>query len=56
MDIRTELKELMENKGFTVLFVATAIGIAKSTVSMWLNGIGLFKENVSVQMMRSFQL
>ena len=38
MDIRTELKELMENKGFTVLFVATAIGIAKSTVSMWLNG------------------
>ena len=38
MDIRTELKNMMEEKGFTIVFVATAIGVAKSTVSMWLNG------------------
>lgn len=38
MDLRTELKNMMEEKGLTVVFVATAIGVAKSTISMWLNG------------------
>ena len=38
MDIRTELKNMMEEKGLTIVFVATAIGVAKSTISMWING------------------
>lgn len=38
MDIRAELKNMMEEKGLTIVFVATAIGVAKSTVSMWING------------------
>ena len=38
MDIRTELKNLMENNGYTIIYVATAIGVAKSTISMWLSG------------------
>ena len=37
-DIRNDLKILMEAKGLSVNFVATAIGVAKSTVSMWING------------------
>lgn len=37
MDIRTELKELMESRGFSTSFVATAIGVAKSAVNMWIN-------------------
>jgi len=37
-DIRNDLKTLMESKGLSVNFVATAIGVAKSTVSMWING------------------
>ncbi|MEE0495151.1 MAG: AAA family ATPase [Cyanobacteriota bacterium] len=37
-DIRNDLKTLMEAKGLSVNFVATAIGVAKSTVSMWING------------------
>lgn len=37
-DIRHDLKTLMEAKGLSVNFVATAIGVAKSTVSMWING------------------
>ena len=38
MDIRAELKNMMEEKGLTIVFVATAIGVAKSTISMWING------------------
>ena len=34
MDIRAELKNMMEEKGLTIVFVATAIGVAKSTISM----------------------
>lgn len=37
-DIRDELKTLMETKGYTISYVATAIGVAKSTISMWING------------------
>ena len=37
-DIRNDLKLLMESKGYTINFVATAIGVAKSTISMWING------------------
>ena len=29
MDIRAELKNMMEEKGLTIVFVATAIGVAK---------------------------
>ena len=36
-DIKTELKSLMESNGYSVNFVATAIGVAKSTISMWMN-------------------
>ena len=36
-DIRSELKTLMEAKGYTINYVATAIGVAKSTISMWIN-------------------
>ena len=38
MEIRNQLKNMMEEKGLTIMFVATAIGVAKSTISMWLNG------------------
>ena len=37
MDIRAELQELMTKKNYSMAFVSTATGIAKSTVSMWLN-------------------
>lgn len=37
-DIRDELKTLMETKAYTISYVATAIGVAKSTISMWING------------------
>ena len=37
MDLRTELKDLMETRGFSTSFVATAIGVAKSAVNMWIN-------------------
>ena len=37
MDIRAELREMMENKNISMANVATATGIAKSTISMWLN-------------------
>ena len=37
MDIRTELRLLMDSKGFSMGFVSTATGIAKSTLSMWMN-------------------
>lgn len=38
MDIRAELKDLMQNKNYSMTYVATATGLAKSTISMWLNG------------------
>ncbi len=37
MDIRSELKDLMETKNISIGYVSTATGIAKSTISMWLN-------------------
>lgn len=37
MDIRDDLRCLMEQKNFSMQFIATATGIAKSTISMWLN-------------------
>ncbi len=37
MDIRAELKELMKSRKYGVSFVATATGLAKSTISMWIN-------------------
>ncbi|HIZ28869.1 MAG TPA: AAA family ATPase [Candidatus Adamsella sp.] len=38
MDIRTELKELMECRNYSIGYISTATGIAKSTISMWING------------------
>lgn len=38
MDIRAELKYLMQDKNYSMTNVATATGLAKSTISMWLNG------------------
>lgn len=38
MDIRAELKDLMEHRNYSTAFVATATGLAKSTISMWING------------------
>lgn len=38
MDIRAELKDLMESKNYSIAYVSTATGIAKSTISMWMNG------------------
>ena len=35
MDIRAELKNLMEAKNYTTAFVAQATGISKSTISFW---------------------
>ena len=38
MDIRAELRELMDSHNYSTAFVASATGLAKSTISMWLNG------------------
>ena len=38
MDIRAELRDLMESKNYGLSFVSTARGISKSSISMWLNG------------------
>lgn len=38
MDIRAELRELMDSHNYSTAFVANAAGLAKSTISMWLNG------------------
>ena len=38
MDIRAELRDLMNSKNYSLAFVSTATGIAKSSISMWLNG------------------
>ena len=38
MDIRAELRELMDSNNYSTAFVANATGLAKSTISMWLNG------------------
>ena len=37
MDIKTELKDLMSKKNYSMGYVSTATGIAKSTISMWFN-------------------
>ena len=37
MDIRVNLKDLMESKNISMGYISTATGIAKSTISMWLN-------------------
>jgi len=36
MDIRERLKELMGSKNISIGYIATATGLAKSTISMWL--------------------
>lgn len=38
MDIRAELRDLMESKNYGLSFVSVATGVAKSSISMWLNG------------------
>lgn len=38
MDIRAELRELMDSHNYSTAFVANATGLAKSTISTWLNG------------------
>lgn len=50
MDIRAELKELMESKNYSIAFVATATGLAKSTISMWIN------DNYNGKMTKSLML
>ena len=37
MDIKTELRELMDTLKISMTYVSTGTGIAKSTISMWLN-------------------
>ena len=46
MDIRTELKKLMEDNGYTIIYVATAIGVAKSTISMWLPNLTVMRRSM----------
>lgn len=38
MDIRAELREFMNKNNLSVAYVATSTGLAKSTISMWMNG------------------
>lgn len=38
MDLRIQLQDLMNNKNYSIAFVANATGIAKSTLSMWIKG------------------
>lgn len=38
MDLKIQLQDLMNNKNYSMAFVANATGIAKSTLSMWING------------------
>jgi DNA transposition AAA+ family ATPase len=37
MHIRAELKDLMERRNLSIGYVSTATGVAKSTISMWIN-------------------
>lgn len=39
MDLRTQLKNLIEEKELTLGYIASSTGIARSTISMWLNGV-----------------
>ena len=54
MDIRTELRELMETNNYSIAFVSTATGIAKSTISMWLNGNYTGKNDKITDAMNNF--
>ncbi|MBP3847410.1 AAA family ATPase [bacterium] len=38
MDLKYQLLDLMNRKNYSTAFVANATGIAKSTLSMWING------------------
>ena len=38
MDIKAELRDLMEKNSYSTAYISTATGLAKSTISMWLNG------------------
>ena len=38
MDIKTQLRELMQRNNYSIAHISTATGIAKSTISMWMNG------------------
>ena len=38
MDIRAELRDLMEKNSYSTAYISTATGLAKSTISMWING------------------
>lgn len=38
MDIGAELRDLMEKNSYSTAYISTATGLAKSTISMWLNG------------------
>ncbi len=37
MGIRSDLRDLMERNNISIAYVATATGLAKSTISMWMN-------------------
>jgi len=37
MDIRAELKDLMQNKGYGFSAIAQATGLSRSTINLWLN-------------------
>jgi DNA transposition AAA+ family ATPase len=37
MDIRSELKDLMQNRGYSFAAVSQATGLSRSTVNLWLN-------------------
>ena len=54
MDIRAELRDLMETNNYSIAFVATATGIAKSTISMWLNGTYTGKNDKITDAMNNF--
>ena len=38
MDLKIQLQDLMNEKNYSIAFVAKATGVAKSTLSMWING------------------
>lgn len=38
MDLKIQLQDLMNKKNYSIAFVAKATGVAKSTLSMWING------------------
>ncbi len=54
MNIKAELRDLMNSKNYSMSYVATATGLAKSTISMWLSGTYAGKNDKVMDVINNF--